>query len=195
MCKTNEDMAIHNYKPLLIAAGSYGVWDEDASKWGNAFDTYASYGICVKSSPFAVCLEQKNIITQDWNDKNGNDVYLPETPYYTAEELSLEFAIVDDMFPTEPESGVTPLQANIRIANFINAIKSKWLCMYDTYTQIGRKKKYLKGPDGQPEYWRRGSGNNYHTTITFKLKFMVNDPELGFSLTLGQKPSFTTEEE
>lgn len=187
-------MAIRDYKPLLISVGPSGVCNETNTQgvWGQAFDTYETYGICVKSCPFAVCMEQKNIITQDWTDKNGHDAYLPDVPIYEPEELSLEFAIVDKDYT--PSGVQTQRKTNENIALFINAITSKWLCMYDTYTNIGRRKVYLKGPDGNPEFWERDN----KVIITFKLKFVVNNPMFGatndpdyiFTLTKGQAPTF-----
>jgi len=162
-----------NYLPLLIAVGPSGCYKADLSGYEKPFDTFRKYRLYIKHVPYKVFPQIKEIVTQDWSDEHGEDVWLPPSGVVNkAYDLDTEFIyFADDGMATQ------------RIRAFCNEIKGKWLQIYDTYSQMGRRGVYVSEFDGDPAFKRRripvgdGSGNVvYRDYVAFKVKFRVNDP-------------------
>lgn len=171
-----------NYLPFLIAVGEAGSYKE-SMVYQRPFDTLEKYGLFIKHAPYKAFPQIKNLVTQDWPDENGEDVWLPKTGIVNkAYDFNAEFIYyADDGMATE----------NIRA--FANEIKGKWLQIYDTYTKMGRKGVYVSEFDPDPPFKRRKiqvreldeSGTPaIRDYVYFKVKFMVNDPNTDVVLTL-----------
>lgn len=158
-----------NYKPFLIAVGSSGCYSTGIS-YEQAFDTLEEYGLYIKHSPFTFRPRVKNIITQEWLDQNGEDVYIPETITHEAYDLTCEFVYCrsDGM-------------ANENILNFLDRIEGKWLMIHDGYTNQGRQGVYVSGYNDEPTFQRRGKMD----VVVFSVVFRVNDPDTNIVLQKG----------
>ena len=167
-----------DYKPFLIAVGDSGCFSENMA-YQMPFDTLAAYGLFIKHSPYKVFPQIKNIVTQDWPDENGEDVWLPRTGIVNkAYDYDAEFIYyADDGMATE----------NIR--KFCDMIKGKWLQIYDTYTGMGRRAVYVTEFDADPPFKRRkiqlteANGQPaIRDYVYFNVKFRVNDPSTNIVL-------------
>ena len=170
-----------NYQPFLISVGEAGSYKE-SMVYQRPFDTLDKYGLFIKHTPYKAFPQIKNLVTQDWPDENGEDVWLPKTGIVNkAYDFDVEFIYyADDGMATE----------NIRA--FANEIKGKWLQIYDTYTQMGRKGVYVSEFDADPPFKRRkiqlrvldNGLPAIRDYVYFKVKFRVNDPNTDVVLTL-----------
>ncbi len=176
---TNSARRPKNYLPFLIAVGQAGCYS-DSMVYEKAFDTLADYGLFIKHSPYKAYPSIKNLISQDWPDENGEDVWLPVTGMVTkAYDYDVEFIYyADDGLATD----------NIRA--FCDKIKWKWLQIYDTYSKMGRKAVYVAEFDPDPPFKRRrlkvedGEAPKIRDYVSFKVKFKINDPNTDIVLTL-----------
>lgn len=172
-----------NYQPFLIAVGEAGSYKEEGMAYQAPFDTFNKYGLFIKHAPYKAFPQIKNLVTQDWPDENGEDVWLPKTGIVNkAYDFDVEFIyFADDGMATE----------NIRA--FANEIKGKWLQIYDTYTKMGRRGVYVSEFDADPPFKRRkiniphiedGIKHEFLDYVSFKVKFRVNDPNTNVVLKL-----------
>ena len=67
-----------DYQPFLIAVGENGCYKESMT-YQRPFDTLDKYGLFVKHAPYKAFPQIKNLVTQDWPDEHGEDVWLPKT--------------------------------------------------------------------------------------------------------------------
>lgn len=170
-----------NYKPFLIAVGEDGCYS-DSMIYQPPFDTLDKYGLFIKHSPYKAFPQIKNLVTQDWPDEQGEDVWLPKTGIVNkAYDYEVEFIYyADDGMATE------------RIRDFCDEIKGKWLQIYDTYTGMGRKGVYVTEFDADPAFKRRKVQTIFlkdgtpavRDYVYFKVKFRINNPNTDIVLTL-----------
>ena len=170
-----------DYQPFLISVGESGCYKESGMKYEKPFDTLRSYGLFIKHAPYKVFPQIKNIVTQDWPDEHGEDVFLPKSGIINkAYDYEVEFIyLADDGMATE------------RIRAFCDKIKGKWLQIYDTYTIMGRKGVYVEEFDSDPTIRRRkvmgvdqDGASIIRDYVYFKVKFRVNDPDTNVVLSL-----------
>ena len=151
------------YKPLLLKnAEQSAVRVVDSSREWNIF---------VKSCPFQLLPEQKELPANDWDDENGEEVFFPTNPKYKAYDLKITFLCL-------AEEGT----ANDKIKRFWDFLQFAPLEIYDTYTQIGRRQIYYKS--FSPISFYRRDGNN--DIVEFSLLFRVCDPITDVVLTLSE---------
>lgn len=169
-----------DYQPFLISVGEDGCYS-DSMNYQKPFDTLEKYGLYIKHSPYKVFPLIKDIVTQDWPDEHGDDVWLPKTGIVNkAYDFDVEFIYYDyDGMATE------------KIRLFTEEIKGKWLQIYDTYTKMGRRGVYVVEFDADPAFKRRkiptimSDGTQAILDyVYFKVKFRVNDPNTDIVLTL-----------
>ncbi len=154
------------YLPLLIAVSkTAGAFSTDI-EYNSPFDTKERFGLWVKHSPFTLRPKPKNIVSQTWQDEEGDDVFIPDKIVHEPYEIEIEFIYYgnNDM-------------ANVNINAFLKEIEGKWLQMYETYTRIGRQGVYMIECDDDPTFKRRGT--DY---VSFSVKFKVNDPDTDITL-------------
>lgn len=126
-----------------------------------------TWQIVVKTIPFKLCPEVKNITTHSWYDKDGDDEYIPATLRYKAYEMDVTFYCI-----------CSEGQANDNIRNFFKFITSGELKIYDAYTGIGRQHvRYVKYSD-KSFVRRKGKDDIVEFSVTFK----VNDPITNITL-------------
>ncbi len=119
------------------------------------------WGIYIKSLPFKLFPEMKDLPSRDWYDENGDDEFVPDSPVYKAYEIECEFVFI----------GVHGT-ANVQIKSFLNylAVGGKFK-MYDTYTKIGRTEvRYMSY--SEDVLYRREGGDDI---VVFSVKLKVND--------------------
>lgn len=171
-----------NYQPFLVSVGEAGSYRESMT-YQPPFDTLAKYGLFIKHSPYKAFPTIKNVVSQDWPDEHGEDVWLPKTGIVNkAYDFEVEFIYyADDGMATE------------QIRAFCNEIKGKWLQVYDTYTKMGRRGVYVSEFDPDPKFKRRkiqareldeSATPGIRDYVCFKIKFKVNDPNTDIVLTL-----------
>lgn len=154
------------YLPLLIATSKTSGAYSDNLEYNPVFDTKERYGLYIKHTPFTLRPKPKNIITQAWKDEDGDDVFIPEKVVHEPYEFECEFLYYRmDNF------------ANQNILAFLREIEGKWLQIYDSYTQMGRRGVYLMEVDEDATFKRRN--NDY---VVLKVKFKVNDPDTDITL-------------
>lgn len=143
---------MQNYKPCLFLTDSDKGKFRDSQEWN----------IYVKSIPFKVFPDRKDIASRDWPDENGDDEFIPETPVFKAYEIDCEFVFIG-----------THGTANTSITNFISYLANAGnFTIFDSYTQIGRQRvRYVSY--SEKIFYRRDGENDI---VVFSLKLKVNDP-------------------
>lgn len=147
------------YKPLLLQKIKDKSPIKDSMDWG----------IWIKSVPFKVFPEIKDIPSRDWLDENGNDEFVPDEPCYKAYEMDCEFVFIG-------AEGT----ANKQIKSFLTYLAEEGqFKLYDNYTKIGRTNvRYVKYSE---DILFRQDGNN--DIVVFAVTLQVNDPITDITLT------------
>lgn len=152
-----------DYKPFLIKVGQSGAYT-DGMTYGEPFCTKKDFGLWVQHVPYSMHQNTKTAVTQSWIDEDGDDVFLPSSGVKSeAFDLPINFVYYAN-------DGM----ANVRISQFIERIKGKWLKVYDTYTGLCYKGVYFSGCESDPTFYRRGN----HDTVIFQVNFRVNFPSI-----------------
>lgn len=147
------------YKPLLFAKLTDNAPVRNSMEWN----------IWVKSVPFKIFPDLKDIPSRDWVDENGDDEYIPNTPKYKAYEMECELVYIGAY-----ESANTQIKSFLSYLSTGGAFK-----FYDTYTKIGRTNvRYVSFSD-DALYRREGSDDIVQFSVTLK----VNDPITDIILT------------
>lgn len=153
---------MQNYKPILFLKNTLNVVNtvRDSQEWC----------ISVKSVPFKVFPDMKDIPSRDWNDEHGDDEYIPDKPYYKAYEMDCDFVFIG-------REG----SANGMIKDFLTYLaEGGSFQMYDSYTKIGRQDvRYVSY--SEDILYRR---DNQQDIVVFSVKLKVNDPITDIYLSL-----------
>lgn len=172
-----------NYKRLLIQQ-----YTQDGTTYtnvGNVVDTLASYGVACQEFPFKLFPETKDLPKHDWNDEDGEDVYMPEDGLrFKAYDIEAKF-----LYTCTDTVNPTPVQKDDRmrqqIGDFIKFIcgrigtgtqggnPSPLLKIYDEYTRTGRRGVYVLSIDNELYFY---NDSNIDAIAVFKVKFRVTDP-------------------
>lgn len=149
------------YLPLYIKVGRSGAYSK-AMEYEDPFCTKDSYGLWIKHAPFTIRPKTKGLIVQTWKDEDGDDVFLSTTLAKSeAYDWEVEFVYLEN-------DGM----AHVRIADFVNRIRGRWLKIHDSYTKMTRTEVYVSEFDQEPQFQRRGDRD----LVIFKVKFRVNNP-------------------
>lgn len=150
-----------DYLPLLIKVGKSGAYSK-TMEYEDPFDTKESYGLWVKHTPFTVMPKTKVLISQTWNDENGDDVFLSDAgAKCEAYDWPVDFVYLEN-------DGL----AHKRITEFINRIHGKWLRIKDSYSKMTRDGVYVSEVNMEPRFKRRGDKD----LVIFSVTFRVNNP-------------------
>lgn len=150
-----------DYLPLLIKVGKSGAYSK-TMEYEDPFDTKESYGLLVKHTPFTIMPKTKVLISQTWNDENGDDVFLSDAgAKCEAYDWPVDFVYLEN-------DGL----AHTRITDFINRIHGKWLRIYDSYSKMTRDGVYVSEVNMEPRFKRRGNKD----LVIFSVTFRVNNP-------------------
>lgn len=143
---------MQNYKPCLFQTKSDKGVFRDSMEWG----------IYIKSIPFKIFPEMKEVATRSWIDENGDSEFLPDQPVFKAYEMECEFVYIGS-------HGT----ANDKIRSFLEYLAyGGHFIIYDTYTKIGRKDvRYISY--SEDVLYRRDGENDI---VVFSVKLKVNDP-------------------
>lgn len=148
-----------SYKPFLIQKLTDNAPVRDSKEWN----------IWIKSVPFKVFPDMKDIPSRDWYDEHGTDEFLPTTPFYKAYETECQFVYI----------GVYE-SANTQIKSFLKYLaEGGFFKFYDTYTKIGRTNIRYVSNDEDVFYRREGNDD----IVQFKVTLKVNDPITDITLT------------
>jgi len=129
-----------------------------------AIDIFEQWGIRIKSIPPKPYPDLKDISNREWQDEGGDDEYIPPTPVYASEEVSVKFFY---------EGELDSIADNI--TGFLEYIQGGELSFYDEYT--GRK--------GIFRYMSYNDEAVYHRNVdalSFVAKFKINNPVLNGEL-------------
>ena len=147
------------YKPFLIQKLTDNAPVRDSKEWN----------IWIKSVPFKVFPDMKDIPSRDWVDESGIDEFLLNTPFYKAYEIDCQFVYIGAY-----ES------ANTQIKSFLKYLaEGGFFKFYDTYTKIGRTNIRYVSNDEDIFYRREGNDD----IVQFKVTLKVNDPITDITLT------------
>lgn len=147
------------YKPFYIQKLTDNAPVRDSKEWN----------IWIKSVPFKVFPDMKDIPSRDWVDESGIDEFLPNTPFYKAYEIDCQFVYIGAY-----ES------ANTQIKSFLKYLaEGGFFKFYDTYTKIGRTNIRYVSNDEDIFYRREGNDD----IVQFKVTLKVNDPITDITLT------------
>lgn len=150
-----------DYLPLLIKVGKSGAYSK-TMEYEDPFDTKESYGLWVKHTPFTIMPKTKVLISQTWNDENGDDVFLSDAgAKCEAFDWPVDFVYLEN-------DGL----AHERITEFINRIHGKWLRIQDSYSNMTRDGVYVSEVNMEPRFKRRGNKD----LVIFSVTFRVNNP-------------------
>lgn len=149
----------NTYKPFLVKKLKDGSVVRDSTEWN----------IMVKSFPFKVYPDMKDVPKRDWVDENGDDEFTPDEPFFKAYEMECEFLF-------KGSHGT----ANTQIHSFIDYLsKNGTNAIYDSYTKIGKTK--VRYVSYNPEIFHRREDKD--DLVVFKLTLKVNDPVTNITLT------------
>ena len=156
---TMINIDLTQYKPFLVQKMKDGYAVRNSTEWG----------ILIKSFPFDIYPEMKDIPKNDWFDEDGDEEFVPDVPVFKAYEAEVEF-----IYEGARDTGYT----NVR--NFLNYLATNGLNkIYDSYTSIGRQNvRYQKQSDAK---LYRNSIKEY---IVFKVNLKFNDPTNMITLSL-----------
>lgn len=150
-----------DYLPLLIKVGKSGAYSK-TMEYEDPFDTKESYGLWVKHTLFTVMPKTKVLISQTWNDEDGDDVFLSDAgAKCEAYDWPVDFVYLEN-------DGL----AHERITEFINRIHGKWLRIHDSYSKMTRDGVYVSEVNMEPRFKRRGDKD----LVIFSVTFRVNNP-------------------
>lgn len=150
-----------DYLPLLIKVGKSGAYSK-TMEYEAEFCTKEAYGLWIKHAPFSILPKSKVLVSHEWKDEDGEDVFLSE--YGTkceAYDWKVDFVYLEN-------DGM----AHVRIADFVNRIRGKWLRIHDSYSQTTRDGVYVSEFDQEPRFKRRGNND----LVIFSVTFRVNNP-------------------
>lgn len=138
------------YKPFLIQKLQSGSPVRDSKEWG----------LWVKHVPFKIFPELKDLPSYSWPDEQGDDEFVPSTPYYKAYTMGCDFVYIGR-------------QANAMIQSFLVYLANGGeFRIYDTYTGVGRENvRYVKY--SEDILYRRENTDNI---VVFSVTFKVNNP-------------------
>lgn len=150
-----------DYLPLLIKVGKSGAYSK-TMEYEDPFDTKESYGLWVKHTPFTIMPKTKVLISQTWNDENGDDVFLSDAgAKCEAYDWPVDFVYLEN-------DGL----AHERITEFIKHIHGKWLRIQDSYSKMTRDGVYVSEVNMEPRFKRRVNKD----LVIFSVTFRVNNP-------------------
>lgn len=124
----------------------------------SAVDIFSAWGIKIKSIPPKPFPTLKSIAKREWQDSQGDDEYIPPTPIYEAEEVTIKFFY---------EGGLDSIADNV--IGFLEYLQGGELSFYDEYTGrkgVFRYKSYLDNA----KYHQDGD------ELEFSVVFKINDP-------------------
>jgi hypothetical protein len=131
-------------------------------------DSQDQWGIVCKGFPFKIFGKAKDLPSQKWPDEHGVEEYVPKTLFLDSYDMEVEFAYKGSMF-----------SANLAIISFLNYLTGldgtnfgAELLVYDTYTQIGRRKVRFLSTSNDLIVRNEWDGDLFTFTVTFR----VNDP-------------------
>lgn len=160
-----------DYLPLLIKVGKSGAYSK-TMEYEDPFDTKDAYGIWVKHTPFTIMPKTKVLISQTWNDENGDDVFLSDAgAKCEAYDWPVDFVYLKND-SLENDSLENEKSAHTRITDFIKRIHGKWLRIYDSYSKMTRDGVYVSEVNTEPRFKRRGDKD----LVIFSVTFRVNNP-------------------
>lgn len=126
-------------------------------------DTIEEYGIYLKSAPYSIGGEVKDIPSNDWYDEDGEDEYIPEDGLKRkAFEITTEWAYKGKMY-----------SANVPIKRFVKALMDRGLfTLYDSYNDITYYDVRFVKLEDDAELVRDKDGD----IVIFKIVLKVNNP-------------------
>lgn len=121
--------------------------------------------VCV-DFPFQLYPETKNLVSDDWPEEHGEDVFFPDKLPLKAYDLEAELCYVGN-------SG----SAYDDIVSFLDYLRGEdgngtSLKIYNPHTKIGRQKLYLKSVDDDIFH-----SDVYGDIVLFSVTFRVTDPK------------------
>lgn len=132
-------------------------------------DTQVTYKVACQEFPFKHLPESKELAKRDWNDEDGDDVYIPTDGLkFKAYDMEVKFIYVG----TE-ESMSNDIRGFINFLYGRNLNGFPLLKIYDEYTKAGRRGVYVLSVDDEMLAY---DDVNDNVIGVFKVKFRVTEP-------------------
>jgi hypothetical protein len=155
------------YKKFLIQQQTF-----DGSTYtnvGDVVDTQAIYNVVCQDCPFKHLPEIKELAKRDWNDEDGEDVYIPSDGLkFKAYDMEVKFLYVGTKGDMSQD-----IKGFIDFLYGKNTNGSPLMAIYDDYTQIGRRGVYVKSVSNDLLSYSDISSD---VIAQFKVSFRVTDP-------------------
>ena len=147
---------------------------------GSVVDLNKKFKIVCQDIPFKKNPKSKDLPTHDWHDKDGADVYVPETLRIKHYDIDVFFLYVgtDETIRTDISNFIDFIYGRIE-GNNGDSVKSARLAVYNEYVGMGRKDIVVSEVENEIFYI---SDNDPDAVAKFKVKFTVYDPTTVLSL-------------
>lgn len=140
------------YKPFLIQKLKSNSPVRDSLEWN----------IYIKSIPFKVFPDMKDIPSRSWADQNGDDEFIPDNPVFKSYSIEVEFVY-------KGNEGT----ASSSIRSFLSYLSNDGMfSIYDSYTKVGRTN--VRYESYSEDYYSSKKGGE--DIVVFSVSLKINDP-------------------
>lgn len=168
-----NDIKYRFFIQQLVYSGS-----TDTYTLGTMVDTFEEYGIACKECPFVLFPEAKDVLSEDWPDEQGVDVYLPAQAKLKDYDFEASF-----ITSGEESTVLTNIRSFAQFLYGLNDNGSSRLAILDEHSGIGRKDVRVVNL-GNELWWN--DDNDDEKIAIFKVKFHVYDPVTDVTLNAGE---------
>lgn len=160
---------LSDYKPFYVQRTG------EAAK-----DTYTEWGLVIKTNPYPIFPDVKDVYSIDWKDEDGEDDYVDTSAYFESIDFEVVFVYTSGRALTSPES-----LYNVSLRNFFGLFRDGEFAIYDSYTGIGLQGVRMVGysTESYKAVREKGVGE-------VKVKLRCNDPTTRMYLSDGYIVSY-----
>ena len=157
-------------------------FDGEEYTMGATVDTYTQWGIVCAKSPFRRYGDPKDVVSRNWLDENGEDVYIPFNVMLKKFDLEISF-LCNGTANTVRSNVKDFLSYLMGRASTVNRVGAR-LAIYDTYNAIGWKDVRMKSYSSDGLVM---DNSDTEVVLEFKVIFEVYDPytEVKYSASKG----------
>ena len=140
---------------------------------GDTLDTYETWNIVCSKSPFRRYGDPKDVVSRNWLDEQGEDVYIPQDIKY--KKFDAEFTFLCNGSESDVKENVKGFLSFLtgKSCSQYNTPVGSRLAIYDTYNSIGWKDVRLKSFSNDGILLNKGEDE---VVLEFKVMFEVFDP-------------------
>lgn len=149
---------------------------------GIEVDTYAQWGIVCSQSPYKRYGDPKDVVSRNWLDEHGEDVYIPQS--IRLKKFDLEISFLCNGTANNVRTNVKDFLAYLMGKPSFVAVTGPRLAIYDTFNDMGWKDVRMKSYSTDALIMDNGDDE---VVLEFKVLFEVFDPytEVKYSASKG----------